>query len=39
LLIGIPTRYTHTAFEAVDPADMWATIRLLQAFISEPAKL
>lgn len=39
LLIGIPTRYTHTAFEAVDPADLWATLQLLEAFVREPAGL
>ena len=36
LLIGIPTRYTHTAFEMVDPSDIDATVRLLQAFVQSP---
>jgi len=36
LLIGIPTRYTHTAFEMVDPTDIDATIRLLHAFVQQP---
>ena len=36
LLIGIPTRYTHTAFEMVDPSDIDATVRLLQAFVQQP---
>jgi endoglucanase len=36
LLIGIPTRYTHTAFEMVDPTDIEATIRLLHAFVQQP---
>lgn len=36
LLIGIPTRYTHTAFEMVDPHDVHATVRLLQAFVQHP---
>ncbi len=39
LLIGIPTRYTHTAFEMIDPADVDATVRLLQAFVRQPCVL
>jgi endoglucanase len=39
LLIGIPTRYTHTAFEMIDPSDVHATVRLLQAFIQHPCLL
>lgn len=31
LLIGVPTRYTHTAFEMVEESDIVATVRLLQA--------
>ncbi|MFC4075897.1 M42 family metallopeptidase [Salinithrix halophila] len=34
-LIGIPTRYTHTAFEMVDQRDIKATVDLLQAFIGD----
>ncbi|MEC3193931.1 MULTISPECIES: M42 family metallopeptidase [Bacillus cereus group] len=32
-LIGIPTRYTHTAFEMVDPKDIVVTVQLLKSFI------
>ena len=39
LLIGIPTRYTHTAFEMVDPQDIHATVRLLHAFVKQPVYL
>jgi len=39
LLIGIPTRYTHTAFEMVDPRDIHATVRLLHAFVQQPCYL
>lgn len=33
VLIGVPTRYTHTAFEMVEEADIVATVNLLQAFV------
>jgi putative aminopeptidase FrvX len=33
-LLTIPTRYTHTAFETVDPADVEATVALLRAFVA-----
>lgn len=36
-LIGIPTRYTHTAFEMVDPGDVEATARLLEAVVTGDA--
>jgi tetrahedral aminopeptidase len=35
-LIAIPTRYTHTAFEMVDPQDVMGTVRLLEAFTTTP---
>lgn len=34
LLIGVPTRYTHTAFEMVDERDIYATVELLRAFVT-----
>jgi endoglucanase len=34
-LLTVPTRYTHTAFEAVSPADCDATVRLLAALATE----
>jgi endoglucanase len=33
-LVGIPTRYTHTAFETIDPADVEATIRMLETLVT-----
>jgi endoglucanase len=36
VLIGVPTRYTHTAFEMVDESDVVATVRLLHAFVTTP---
>jgi endoglucanase len=33
-LVGIPTRYTHTAFELVDPVDIDATVATLNAFLT-----
>jgi endoglucanase len=33
-LVGIPTRYTHTAFELVDPVDIEATVAMLEAFLT-----
>ncbi|MEA2179605.1 MAG: hypothetical protein QOG77_2902 [Solirubrobacteraceae bacterium] len=35
-LLTVPTRYTHTAFEAIDPADLQATIDLLRALATSP---
>jgi endoglucanase len=35
-LLTVPTRYTHTAFEAIDAADLQATVDLLQAFVTTP---
>jgi tetrahedral aminopeptidase len=35
-LVTVPTRYTHTAFEAIDPGDLQATIDLLEALVREP---
>lgn len=34
LLIGVPCRYTHTAFEMVDERDILATVALLKAFVT-----
>ena len=34
-LLTVATRYTHTAFEAVSPADCDATVRLLAALATE----
>jgi endoglucanase len=33
-LIGVPCRYTHTAFEMVEESDIVATVRLLKAFVT-----
>jgi endoglucanase len=33
-LVGIPTRYTHTAFEMVDPTDVEGTVRMLQTLLA-----
>lgn len=32
VLIGVPTRYTHTAFEMIEESDITATVALLRAF-------
>ncbi len=32
VLIGVPTRYTHTAFEMVEESDITNTVNLLKAF-------
>lgn len=38
LLVAVPTRYTHTAFEMVEESDIVATVNLLRAFLaSDPA--
>ncbi len=37
LLIGTPTRYTHTATEMVDERDIRATVDLLRAFVTTPS--
>ena len=33
-LVGMPTRYTHTAFEMIDPADVEGTVRMLEALVT-----
>jgi tetrahedral aminopeptidase len=33
-LLTVPTRYTHTAFETVDPRDLEATVELLRVFVT-----
>jgi endoglucanase len=33
-LVGIPTRYTHTAFEMIDPEDVDATVRMLETLVT-----
>ncbi len=35
LLIGVPTRYTHTPFEVVETDDIETTVKLLQAYLEE----
>jgi tetrahedral aminopeptidase len=35
-LVTVPTRYTHTAFEAIDPADLQATVDLLATLVRDP---
>ncbi len=37
-LLTVPTRYTHTAFEAIDPADLQATVDLLAALVRTPPR-
>lgn len=37
VLIAPPIRYSHSPFEAVDPGDVEATVRLLAAFLTDPA--
>jgi endoglucanase len=34
VLVAVPTRYTHTAFEMVETADVLATVNLLRAFVT-----
>jgi putative aminopeptidase FrvX len=34
LLVAPPIRYSHSPFEAVDPADVEATVRLFEAFLT-----
>lgn len=36
-VVGIPTRYTHTAFEMIDPDDVLATVDLLAAAVRSDA--
>jgi putative aminopeptidase FrvX len=36
LLVAPPIRYSHSPFEAADPADVRATVDLLAAFLLEP---
>lgn len=36
-LLGIPTRYTHSAFEMGDVRDLEAALTLLKAFVTTPA--
>jgi len=38
-LLTVPTRYTHTAFEMVDPADVEALVRLFVAFLTRRGPL
>jgi endoglucanase len=33
-LVGMPTRYTHTAFEMIDPADVDGTVRMLETLVT-----
>jgi tetrahedral aminopeptidase len=35
-LLTVPTRYTHTGFEAIDPADLQTTVDLLRALVTGP---
>jgi endoglucanase len=35
LLVAPPLRYSHSPFETVDPADVEATVRLLELFLTE----
>ncbi|HET6764453.1 MAG TPA: M20/M25/M40 family metallo-hydrolase [Longimicrobiaceae bacterium] len=37
LLVAPPIRYSHSPFEAVDPADVEATVRLFEAYLTAPA--
>jgi putative aminopeptidase FrvX len=36
VLIAPPIRYSHSPFEAADPADIEATVRLLEDFLTSP---
>ncbi|WP_028066898.1 M42 family metallopeptidase [Solirubrobacter soli] len=35
-LVTVATRYTHTAFETIDPRDLDTTVELLRAFLTSP---
>lgn len=35
LLVAPPIRYSHSPFEAIDPADVESTVRLFEAFLTE----
>lgn len=35
LLVAPPIRYSHSPFEAIDPADVDAAVRLFEAFVTE----
>jgi len=35
-LVTVATRYTHTAFETIDPRDLDTTVDLLRAFLTTP---
>ena len=35
-LVTVATRYTHTAFETIDPRDLDTTVELLRAFLTTP---
>jgi endoglucanase len=37
MLVAPPIRYSHSPFEAVDPADVEATVRLFEAYLTQPA--
>jgi tetrahedral aminopeptidase len=37
VLVAPPIRYSHSPFEAVDPADVEATVRLFAAHLTTPA--
>ncbi|MBD0321124.1 MAG: hypothetical protein ICV87_12365 [Gemmatimonadetes bacterium] len=37
LLVAPPIRYSHSPFEAADPADVEATVRLFELFLTEAA--
>jgi tetrahedral aminopeptidase len=37
-LLGLATRYTHSAFEMVDECDLSGALALLRAFVTTPAK-
>lgn len=36
LLIAPPIRYSHSPFETIDPSDVEATVRLLEAYLTAP---
>ncbi|MFO7166966.1 MAG: M20/M25/M40 family metallo-hydrolase [Chloroflexota bacterium] len=37
VLVGVPCRYTHTAFEMIEESDIVATVALLKVFVTTPA--
>lgn len=37
VLVAPPIRYSHSPFEAIDPADAEAAVRLFEAFLTHPA--